>query len=123
MNLFKFFKAMIASVPRYTPAECSARVSSGTALLIDVREPKEWTTGVAQGAALLPMSDLNGSRALWKPFLEKAAGRELLTYCAVGGRAGIVAKLLASEGFNVANAGGFPEWAAAGWPVVPPPAA
>ncbi len=123
MNLLKFFKAMFASVPRYTPADCSARVSSGTALLIDVREPREWTAGVAKGAALLPMSDLNGSRALWKPFLEKAAGRELLTYCAVGGRAGIAAKLLATEGFTVANAGGFSEWAAAGWPVVTPRAA
>jgi rhodanese-related sulfurtransferase len=123
MNLLKFFKAMLVSVPRTIPAECSARVSSGTALLIDVREPNEWTSGVAQGAALLPMSDLNGSRALWEPFLEKAAGRELLVYCAVGGRAGIVAKLLASEGFAVANAGGFPEWTSAGWPVVTPPAA
>jgi len=120
MNLLKFFKAMLVSVPRTTPAECSARVSSGTALLIDVREPKEWPAGVAQNAALLPMSDLSGARSLWKPVLEKAAGRELLVYCAGGGRSAIVAKLLISEGFNVANAGGFHEWAAAGWPVVKP---
>lgn len=122
MNPFKFFKAMLNSVPRYIPAECSPRVRSGAALLIDVREPKEWATGVAKGAALLPMSDLNGDRALWKPFLAKAADRELLVYCAVGGRAGIVAKILFAEGFKVANAGGFSEWASAGWPVVTPPA-
>ncbi len=121
MNPLKFFKAMFTSVPRYTPAECSARVRSGAALLIDVREPKEWTAGVAQDAALLPMSDLNGDRALWKPFLAKAAGRELLVYCAAGGRSAIVAKLLVAEGFTAANAGGFPEWASAGWPVVTPP--
>ncbi len=122
MSLLSFFKAMITSIPRYTPADCSARVSAGTALLIDVREPKEWVEGVAQNAVCLPLSDLNGPRTLWRPFLEKASGRELLTYCAVGGRAGIAAKLLAAEGFQAGNAGGFAEWVAAGWPVVVPPA-
>ena len=122
MSLLSFFKAMITSIPRYTPAECSARVSAGNALLIDVREPKECAAGVAQNAVCLPLSDLNGPRTLWKPFLEKSAGRELLTYCAVGGRAGIAAKVLAAEGFHVGNAGGFAEWASAGWPVVIPPA-
>jgi len=122
MNPLRFFKAMFTSVPRFTPSECSARVRSGAALLIDVREPKEWAAGVAKDAALLPLSDLNGPRALWKPFLAKATGRELLVYCAAGGRSAIAAKLLAAEGHNAANAGGFPEWASAGWPVITPPA-
>jgi rhodanese-related sulfurtransferase len=120
MNLLKLFKAMFTSVPRYTPSECSDRVRSGAALLIDVREPKEWADGVAQHAALLSLSDLNGPRTHWKPFLAKASDRELLLYCAAGGRSAIAAKILAAEGFNTANAGGFPAWSAAGWPVVPP---
>jgi rhodanese-related sulfurtransferase len=122
MNLLKLFKAMFTSIPRYTPSECSDRVRSGAALLVDVREPKEWAEGVAQLATLLSLSDLNGPRTQWKPFLEKAAGREILLYCAAGGRSAIAAKVLTAEGFKAANAGGFPEWSAAGWPVVSPPA-
>eukprot|EP01031_Cornospumella_fuschlensis_P050681 gene50681-biopygen40692 len=113
---------MFTSIPRYTPADCSDRVRSGVALLIDVREPKEWADGVAQHAALLPLSDLHGARTQWAPFLAQAGQRELLIYCAVGGRAGIAAKLLASEGCKVANTGGLTDWLDADWPIVKPTA-
>jgi rhodanese-related sulfurtransferase len=120
MGFLRLFKAMLTPVPRLPPSECFDRVRSGEALLIDVREASEWSEGVAKGAHLLAMSDLNGSRTHWKPFLEKAAGKELMLYCAVGGRAGVAGKLLAAEGFKTVNAGGFGEWKAAGWPVVSP---
>jgi rhodanese-related sulfurtransferase len=121
MNPLKFFKAMFTSVPRLTPAECTVRVRAGEAFIIDVREPGEWTDGVAQHAALLPLSDLHGARARWQPFLALVGERELLIYCAVGGRAGIVAKILAVEGFKVANTGGLTDWLDADWPIVKPP--
>jgi rhodanese-related sulfurtransferase len=113
---------MLTSVPRLTPAECAARVRAGEALLIDVREAREWTDGVAQHAALLPLSDLNGARTQWAPFLAQVGQRELFLYCAVGGRAGIAAKLLAAEGWKVANTGGFTDWLDADWPIVKPAA-
>ena len=69
MNLLKFFKAMLTSVPRLAPPDCAARVRSGDALLVDVREPAEWAEGVAQQATLLSLADLNGARTDWKPFL------------------------------------------------------
>ena len=48
------------------PAEAARRVAAGTAVLIDVREPVEWTqTGVAVPAHLLPLSDLRGARTRW----------------------------------------------------------
>lgn len=121
MNLFKFIRAMFTSVPRLSPADCADRIRSGQALLIDVREPREWDRGVAKDAALLPLSDLNGPRRHWKPVLERAADRELVLYCAVGGRASIAAKLLAMEGFHAANGGGLADWAASGWPTEYPP--
>jgi rhodanese-related sulfurtransferase len=121
MNLLHLFKVMFISIPRLQPADCADRIRSGSAILIDVREPDEWTEGVADRAALLPLSDLNGPRALWTPFLEKAASREIVLYCRAGGRSMIAAKVLAAEGFRTANGGAFSECAAAGWPTVTPP--
>ena len=108
---------MSTPVVRLSPSDCTARLSSGKAVLVDIREPSEWKDGVASQAVLLPMSDLNGSRAQWKPFLDAVGRKEILLYCAAGGRAGKVAQLLASEGFTTANAGGFSEWRDSGWPI------
>jgi rhodanese-related sulfurtransferase len=111
---------MFTSTPRATPADAAARVRAGEALLVDVRESREWSSGVAEHAVLLPLSDLSGPRAQWKSFLAAHDGRELLCYCAAGGRSAIAARILAAEGFRTANAGSIAEWASAGWPVVPP---
>lgn len=108
---------LAAEVANLTPAEAAARVAAGKAVLIDVREPAEWAeTGVAAPAALLPMSDFNGDQKLWKPFLAKNAGKELILYCRSGNRSGQVAAKLAAAGQPVANAGAFKDWAAAGLP-------
>ena len=110
--------AVAGEVQKVTPTEAAKRVADGKALLVDVREPAEWAeSGVAAPAELLPMSDFNGDRKLWKPFLEKHAGKELILYCRTGNRSGKVATKLAEEGQTVANAGGFKDWAAAGLPV------
>ena len=120
MNLFKFIRALFVSAPRFAATECFARVRSGEAVLIDVREPNEWAGGVAKDAVLLPLRDLSGRRRQWQPFLEKNARRELLLYCGAGVRSAMAARLLTSEGFRAANVGSFAEWSAAGWPVVRP---
>lgn len=107
-----------AEIIAVSPAEAAKRVAAGKAVLVDVREPSEWAeSGVAAPAVLLPMSDLNGDRKLWKPFLEKEAGKELILYCRSGRRSAQVAEKLAAEGKTVANAGGFKDWQAAGLPV------
>ena len=110
--------ASAAEVPRVTPEEAARRVAAGEAVLIDVREPGEWTeSGVAAPAELLPMSDFNGEQKLWKPFLAKNAGKQLLLYCRSGNRSGRVAQKLAEQNVPVANAGAFKDWHAAGLPV------
>ena len=118
MTLRKFIKALFTPVARASPANCGERIRSGAALLVDVREPREWAGGVAENAALLPLSDLTGARTQWKPFLDAASARELVMYCAVGGRSAIAAKLLAAEGFRTANGGGLSKWKSAGWPII-----
>jgi rhodanese-related sulfurtransferase len=109
-----------AEVPQLTPAEAAARVASGKAVLVDVREAAEWAeTGVAAPATLLPTSDFNGEQKLWKPFLEKNAGKQIILYCRSGNRSGQIAAKLAAAGVPVANAGAFKDWAAAGLPTRP----
>ncbi len=111
---------MFTPAPRVDLTTAGARVRSGDALLVDVREPGEWSSGVAKHAVLLPLSDLTGARAQWKDFLAKATGREVILYCASGMRSGRATQILIAEGLNAANAGGLGDWAAAGWPVVKP---
>lgn len=123
MNYFKMAKALFTSAPSCQPADCFERIRSGAAVLIDVREADEWATGIAEHAVRLALSDLSEGRKDWKPFLAANANRELLVYCAAGGRSGIAARVLVQEGFRAANTGGLRDWIAAGWPVVTPAAA
>jgi rhodanese-related sulfurtransferase len=120
MTLVKMIQSLFTSTPRPTPAEYSARLRAGEALLVDVREADEWRHGVAQDAVLLPLSDLTGAREQWEAFLAAATDREILLYCASGARSGMAARLLVREGFRAANTGGLADWAAADWPVVKP---
>lgn len=120
MNPFKMIKAMFTAAPRAEPRDCAARLRSGAAVLIDVREPAEWAGGVAENAVLLPLTDLTGGRLQWTPFLSNHRDRELFVYCRSGGRSAIAARILAAEGFRAANAGSLADWSAAAWPIVPP---
>ncbi len=103
---FVFFRPLIAA-PRIEPAQGLQKVASGDAVLIDVREPAEWSGGVVTGALLLPLSDLKGPRALWAKELEAAKGKELVIYCRSGNRSGIAGGILQKEGWTVWNAGGY----------------
>jgi rhodanese-related sulfurtransferase len=106
--------------PTMSPSEAAAAVEKGNAVLVDVREPAEWTRGVAQVAALLPLSDLRGNREKWTPFLEENRGRRILVYCQSGARSGLASSILKGEGFDTANVGAFSDWRAGGLPVRTP---
>ena len=68
-------------------------MQEGKAVLVDVREPPEWRdSGVAEPAALLPMSDFNGEQKQWKDFLAKHRDKQILLYCRSGGRSAAVAE-------------------------------
>ncbi|HEY0865500.1 MAG TPA: rhodanese-like domain-containing protein [Lacunisphaera sp.] len=101
-------------------ASAKAALQSGTAVLVDVREPGEWRGGVARQAVLLPLSDLRGSRAQWRSFLEKNPGKKLLLYCQSGTRSGLAAAQLRGEGVDAVNVGSLRDWDRAGWPVCTP---
>jgi rhodanese-related sulfurtransferase len=105
---------------RVEPGDAACLVREKKAVLVDVREPAEWAGGVAAPAALLPFSDLTGSRRQWQPFLEQVGGREIILYCQSGARCGLAARILAAEGFKAANAGSLQAWQRAGLPVNKP---
>jgi len=101
-------------------AETVELLKGGKAVLVDVREPAEWNEGVAEPAHLRALSDLTGARGTWAPFLMKYHAHELILYCQAGKRAETAAKLLASEGFRVANLGGIGTWRDANLPMRTP---
>lgn len=106
-----------AEIAKITPQDAAQLVTGGKAILVDVREPVEWAeTGVAESAVLLPKSDFDGSQKLWKEFLAKTEGKEVILYCRSGKRAGVIGSTLAAQGVKVANAGGFADWEAADLP-------
>lgn len=113
-------RMVLRARPGIDLVSAQAEVKSGSAVLVDVREPSEWRGGVARQAALLPLSDLRGSRAQWRAFLEKHPGKKLLLYCQSGTRSGLAAAQLRGEGLDALNAGSLRDWDRTGWPICTP---
>lgn len=112
------------------PSEASTEVVSletaradheaGRALLIDIREPQEHATGVAAGAKLLPMRQLN--QRLGE--IPTGAGQSVLLICHTQNRSSATSRALRDRGYGHVRYvnGGMAEWARRGWPMVKPPA-
>lgn len=104
-----------------TPQEAQTLVKQGKALLLDVREEHELkSTGTAEGAMWIALSELVEDTDLWRDFKRVLPkDKTLILYCKLGGRSGRMAEFLACEGFQTVNLGGFGDWVDAGLPVVP----
>jgi rhodanese-related sulfurtransferase len=108
---------LAADAPKIPAAEAAKLVKEGKAVIVDVREPAEYAqAGVAAPAVLLPKSDFDGDQKLWKEFLAKNKGKQVITYCRSGGRASAVAEALNKQGVPAANLGGLKDWTNAGLP-------
>ena len=75
---------------------------------------------MAAPAYLLPLSDLRGERTKWAHVLAQSKETPIYLYCRSGNRSGQAAGILAKEGYNVANVGGFRDWQAAELPTRTP---
>lgn len=117
---FLVLRPLLAGGSRISPAEAAAKVASGEAVLVDVREPDEWASGVAQPAVLLSLGELRGKGPERERFLQDNKDRLIILYCASGMRSGMAAGTLKKEGYRVANLGGFGRWESAGLPVRKP---
>jgi rhodanese-related sulfurtransferase len=104
-----------ALVPAVQPGGLKARLDAGEQIvLIDVREPNEWSGGTIPGAYPIPRGVLEGQVDGKLP-LETT----VVVYCAAGNRSALAARSLQEMGFSrVENLeGGFQGWAGAGLPV------
>ncbi len=78
---------------------------AGCAQLVDVRSPGEFAGGALPGARNIPVHELDRRLA------ELSKDRELVVYCASGGRSASAASLLARAGFTkVHDLGGIGRW-------------
>jgi rhodanese-related sulfurtransferase len=95
-------------------AETAAQLQRDGAVLVDVREPAEWSAGRAPKARHIPLGSLGARVAKEVP-----ATATVLTICRSGGRSARAAAILRQQGFTVIDvAGGMSAWQAAGLPVV-----
>lgn len=101
------------------PKEAHALCKEGKAILVDVREEEELReSGLAEGALWMPTSKMDEDEPQWRDF--KAAltkEKTIILYCRSGARSGRVAELLAQQGFQTHNLGGFQAWVGAQLPV------
>lgn len=82
---------------------------SDDALMIDVREPDEWSAGHAPGAVHIPLGDIP-ARLDELPSTDSS----LPIVCRSGGRSGRAVQWLVQQGFDVVNVeGGMQAWGVA----------
>jgi rhodanese-related sulfurtransferase len=95
---------------------------AGQVVLIDIREPQEHATGVAEGAKLLPMSQI-GKRLAEIP---TDPAKPVLLICNTQNRSSntlraLRAQISAEKYAHVRYVhGGMSDWAKRGWPMVQP---
>ncbi|MBZ9749423.1 rhodanese-like domain-containing protein [Deinococcus sp. HMF7604] len=104
---------MLGRMEDVTPQEGQRRVQAG-ALLVDVREQSEYDEVHAEGAQLLPLSELETRYA------ELPKDRELVMICRSGARSARAGEFLQGQGYGqVVNlAGGTMAWVNEGLPHV-----
>lgn len=94
------------------PHEAQEIARSG-GLILDVREPDEWSAGHLEGSLFIPMGDV-GAR-----LDEIPADRRVVVVCRSGGRSAAVTEALVGAGVDAVNlAGGVTAWVAGGHPIV-----
>lgn len=104
-----------SQLPDIEPEELSGRLHDPASFhLLDIREPWEWALAKIGTPQLLAMNQLPKSL----DSLDRA--RELIVYCHHGGRSGMAAEWLRSQGFRARNlAGGIDRWSREIDPSVP----
>lgn len=96
-----------------SPAEVKAKLEAGEAILIDVREPKEYGTERIPGALNFPLSTFD-------PKALPAGGKQVILHCGIGKRSAMAAQKCFEAGMAEAThmAGGLKAWKEAGLPLI-----
>lgn len=123
--IFFFFFILTQSPPLTTaadyvdirPKDLIAKIKNGdNFILLDVRTPEEYSEGHLKGAVLIPHTEI---QKRYKE-LGNATDKEIVVYCAVGGRSSKASEALVKLGFKkIKNlAGGIVAWKKIGGEVV-----
>jgi rhodanese-related sulfurtransferase len=104
------------NIREISPTEAAAKLKSGDALIVDVREKDEWDEEHISGAIHL-------SRGTIELDIEEKipdSDAMIICHCGGGGRSALAAESLQKMGYkNVRSmAGGFKAWKAAGLPAM-----
>lgn len=92
-----------------------------SALILDVREPEEYTAGCLPGAISIPRGVLE-FRIDSHPVFQGRKDAQILVYCQSGGRSALAVETLQKLGYThpCSLAGGYKAWNDAGLPVSKP---
>ena len=103
----------LETIAEVQPSELSARLGSGEATLIDVRNPDEWEAGHIAGTPNIPLG------LLIDRLDEVPREKPIVLHCRTGARSAIAASLLRAAGVeDVSNLrGGIERWTAESYPV------
>jgi rhodanese-related sulfurtransferase len=104
--------SMGGRTPQISARVAAALVQAG-AVLLDVREPGEWSAGHAPQATSIPMGEVHQRRD------ELSRDTRIVVVCRSGGRSAAITDALRAHGRDAVNlTGGMCAWAAAGLPVL-----
>ncbi len=107
-----------AAVPRVTPAQARDMIAQGNTLVVDVRDaPEVEKSGKVAGAVNVSRGMLEFRADSDSPYHDKnfAKDKNVIVYCASGGRSALSGKVLKDLGYDrVYNLGSFKEWTDSG---------
>ena len=120
----QMLEAANAAVPKISPADARDMIAKGNALVLDVRDaPEVAQSGKVKGAVNVSRGMLEFRADPDSPYHDKNFDRakNVIVYCASGGRSALSGKLLKEMGYDkVYNLGGFKDWAESGGEVEKP---
>ena len=105
---------MTATLTPVAPATVAARLKSGAAVLVDIREPDEFAREHIAGALKAPLSGFEQAHLKLEP------GRDVVFMCRTGNRTGSNCRRLSDriDGEAFVLEGGLDAWKQAGLPTV-----
>lgn len=98
-----------------SPAEATLKINKENALVLDIRDSKDFNSGHLVNALNIPFAKL----AERMSELEKHQERPIILVCKTGQTVGVASKMLREKGFNAVRlSGGMMEWSNQNLPVV-----
>jgi rhodanese-related sulfurtransferase len=107
-----------AAAPSVSLEQTREALEKSSAVVVDIREPSEQAAGVAKGALLIPMGQLEKRMGE----VAKSKSDPIILVCATQNRSAKIAETLQAAGYtNVSYVqGGMKQWTARGLPLVKP---